>query len=275
MISISAKALSLTLGVRALNARSEITGNKALFLAQLYDEGTGFDKAFAYNTTSIDVVDLNETPGTDTSDSTSFNFTTSFDELVTKIEIETSESLATVPVDIEWRQGDSEGTVFLKITNTLTTDTNGKVIIDLANEYNTLNLDVGFDTYFSVECPNMLGVASPAPFIPNATFHLMRIERLDIALANDIPEVVGTSVVAGNDIDVDFSASTGKTIMSYNPVFLMQYHSLTAGLDSIPTADTTELITFVSNTDGPKDYSIVIGGQTVVYVKCAGCGCAL
>ena len=179
---------ALGAAIRAVHVRSDITGNKGLVLIQLYDETTGFSRAFAYGSQTPDSLDLNDPAGTDTADDAVFTMQTSSDELITALAIATNRPSETIAFTVAIRRGSSTGPIAVNFAGDITTDAQGVGMLDLANTLNPILEDQSVTLHVTVSCDGMLGVdEGGGVFRPNATVFRIQISREELAYMSDLP----------------------------------------------------------------------------------------
>lgn len=195
--------------IRALHVRSGITGNTALLLAQLYDEADGFARAFSYanlDDPASTTVDLNDPAGTDNSDTAVFDFTTTADEMLFKVDIPTTRISETIPFAVVARLTSQSGPIALNFSGEVTTNGSGVGTIDFRITEGTspILVDSGTTLYFNVECQGMVGdQVDVSTFVPNATVHRIRLERKDLALTDDTDHPVTLRRDMPSEVDAE------------------------------------------------------------------------
>ena len=173
-------ATGLSAGIRALSVHSDITGNNALLLAQLFNDTTGFEDAFTYSSGAPENVAMNPVPGTATSDNARFSITTTADELLTRLSITTNQISAAVPFAIVGRTTSHTGTIAISFAGDVNTDSSGVASIDLANDLNPILVDSGTELFFTVACDGMFGIVNGPDFRPNAVVRRIVITRVAV-----------------------------------------------------------------------------------------------
>lgn len=177
---------ALSASIRAVHIRSGVTGNTGLILAQLYNDSTGFDRAFTYSGDTVDTVSLNDPAGTDNSDTAVFDFTTTANELIIQIDIPTTQISSTVAFSITGRTGSQTGSVAFIFDGNLTTNASGMASLDLSNDYTPFLVDTGTTLYFDVTCDGMIGDdQGGGVFVPNATITRIVTSRVNIPIGED------------------------------------------------------------------------------------------
>ncbi len=186
---------SLSASIRALHARSNVTGNNALLIAQIFDTTNGFSRSFVYEGDAPDTINLNDPVGTATSDTADFSITTTADELLTEFRITTSRSENdVVSFVLQIRTGSDSGPLAVNFTGDVTIGAGGVGTLDLlntmVNDVTPILVDSGTELFVHAECDGMIGVqVDPTTFVPNAEVDRIIVTRRNIALLNDLATV--------------------------------------------------------------------------------------
>ncbi len=205
---------ALSAAIRSVHLRSDITDNTALVLAQLYDDTTGFSRAFTYSGDTIDVVNINDPAGTDNSDTAIFNFDTTADELLIQIDVPTTQISTAVDFEVVARTTSQSGPIAFQIEGSITTDVSGVASINLREDYNPILVDSGTTLYFNITCEGMIGDdQGGGVFVPNAAVTRIVVERLNIPLGEDFTTAlknkldgIATGATAGIVVEDEGSA---------------------------------------------------------------------
>ena len=167
--------------IRALSLRSGITGNLALILAQLYDTVSGFSEAFVYSGGPVETVVINDPPGVETADFAQFILTTTADELIESVSVQTSQLSQSVSFDVVIRVQSHSGPVAYTLDGEVNTDASGFATLLLAEDGNPILVDSGTDLYITINCDDMVGSTGSGTFIPNGSVDRIVTERKLIA----------------------------------------------------------------------------------------------
>ena len=193
---------SLSAAVRAIHLRSDVTGNRKLILAQLYDTTNGFSMPFVYRGTTVDEVTLNTPPGTDNSNTAVFDFTTTADELLTRFTLPTNQISQTLNCSLTIRTTSQSGPVAFSLSGDINSDASGNVVVDLSADYNPILVDNATTLYVNISCTGMVGTdLGGGVFRPNAVIQRIVVDRPVIALNEDIPTTLSALTNDENFID--------------------------------------------------------------------------
>lgn len=171
--------------VRAVSLKSEITGNTALVLAQLFDDN-GFQKAFAYSGGAAVDLPFNTPEGAEVANTADFLKTTTADELLTGFTVKTNQISKTIPAEITIRSQSSTGTIAFHLKDTITTNSSGIAFLDMKSDHNPILFDNGEKTHIKIDCEGMLGKTVDGVFIPNLVVKRIVVVRKEIVLKGDV-----------------------------------------------------------------------------------------
>ena len=176
--------------VRSLHVRSSVTGNTALVIAQLYDETTGFSRAFVYAGGAPETFELNETLGTDVSDTAQFASPTIADQLITELRLVTSSPNLAIDFELYIRTQSHTGPIAAQLIDSITTDGTGTATLNLRAQETPILVDLGEILYITLVCDNLVGVqVDENTFVPNGEVDRILLTRQEIALSSDLATV--------------------------------------------------------------------------------------
>lgn len=266
---------ALSSGIRAVNLRSDVTGNTALIQAQLYDEQSGFSPAFVYTGDAATDININDPGGNDTSNNARFSITTTSDELLTRFTITTNQNSQTIPFDLKIRVGSHSGTVAVSFDGEITTSEAGLGVINLIQDYNPILVDSGTQLFVTVVCQGMLGVTSGDDFTPNTTIRRIVVGRTNIPTGESFTNAEKTKLaglVAGAEVNVQSdwteADSSSDSFIQNKPTDLtnLSTHSVTE-LNDISNSGSGAIITEQERT---KLSGIATGASTRTPVQDEG-----
>ena len=202
----------MSAAIRAISLNSGITGNKALVLAQLYDETTGFSRAFVYSGGPATVIPINDPAGTDTSDTAVFDMTTTADELITQIAVQTNQISQSITFEATIRAESHTGPVAVKHSGSATTDASGVATIGIDEGFNPILVDSGTQLFMDIDCDGMIGVqVNPTTFKPNTNITRIIVTREEISLISDVTGMAFRPVVTTITSDVTIDSNNYDT----------------------------------------------------------------
>ena len=199
--------LGVSGALRALHARNAVTGNRALVLAQLYDETNGFTRAFAYSGSGEGEVTVGS-GGTAASNTAQFTMTTTADELITAFEVETSTPNVTQMFEFTLRTDSHSGTIAVSFEGMITTDANGMGMLRLSNtdDLTPILVDNATTLYIEASFANMVGTqVNPTTFLPNSSIQRIVVTRPQLAFSSELP-------TATSELTNDSNFITGITV---------------------------------------------------------------
>lgn len=194
----------LSTAIQALNLRSDITNQRKLILAQQYDEAGGFANAFVYSGSAMSQVDINDPPGTDTSNTATFSLTATADEIITQFSVETNQISQSVAFTLTGRTTSQSGPIVFTFSGNVTTNANGVAVVNLIEDFNPIIVDNGDQIFLSATATGLVGIQSGPDFTPNTTINRIILERKRLALFEELP---GTQVQSDwNETDTGSAA---------------------------------------------------------------------
>lgn len=193
-VSIETPPGSLALGegtvlsnaIRTINLRSDVTGDRSLVLTQEYDETNGVATASVFSGGAMSTVDLNDPPGTDTSNTATFTLTATADEIITAFSVETNQISQSVDFTLTGRTSSQSGPIAFNFSGQVTTNANGIAVVNLIQDFNPLIVDSGDQIFLSATATGLVGVQSGPDFTPNTTVNRIVIQRQRLALFDEI-----------------------------------------------------------------------------------------
>lgn len=203
---------AINAAIRAINFRSDVTGNTGLFLAQIYDQD-GFQRAFAYEGGPAQDFVINDPAGSDVSDEADFLYTAARNALILSITIPTERISQDVYVSYIIRSGGPAGDIAVEVDDTFATDATGNVFIDLREKYSPILIDVGSVIDTQISCPGMIGVQDGGTFTPNIVLNEIEVTRKTLVYEGE----AGADALADLS-DVELAAPLAGELLSYDDV---------------------------------------------------------